>query len=120
MVKIFRAKEIEAKSDNGSIFEREIVSDKFGVKNFFVHLESLSPGGNSKYHYHEKKETVFFVLKGNARLFIDDEEYEVGPEDVIIISPGEKHMIKEVLSEEEFTFLEVGSPILEDKIFVDD
>ena len=121
MVLVFNAREVEAKaSRNGKRSERELISEECGVRNFFVHLESLrSNSGPTSYHYHKTKETVLFVLKGRARLLLEGREHEVGPNAVIVIKPGERHGILEVLGEEEFEFLEIGAPPIEDRVLVE-
>ncbi|MEM3574610.1 MAG: cupin domain-containing protein [Candidatus Bathyarchaeia archaeon] len=118
MVLVFHAKEAKAKtSKDGGRSERELVSEERGVRKFFIHLESLRPGaGPTGYHYHKAKETVLFVLRGRGRLLLEGAEYEVGPYQVIVIRPGERHGILEVLGEEEFEFLEIGAPPVEDRV----
>jgi mannose-6-phosphate isomerase-like protein (cupin superfamily) len=118
MVLVFDAREVEAKvSRDGGRSERELISEERGVKNFFVHLESLKPrSGPTSYHYHKTKETVLFILKGRARVLLEGEEREVGPNAVIVIRPGERHGILEVLGEEDFEFLEIGAPPIEDRV----
>ncbi len=121
MVLVFHAEEARAKtSEDKRRSERELASEEHGVKNFFIHLESLSPGaGPTGYHYHKVKETVFFVLRGRGKLLLEGAEYEVGPNHVIVMRPGERHGILEVLGEEEFEFLEVGAPPVEDRVPVE-
>lgn len=118
MVLVFHAREArERASEGGGRSERELVSAERGVKNFFIHLESLRPGaGPTGYHYHRVKETVLFVLRGRGRLLLEGAEYEVGPNHVIVIGPGERHRILEALGEEDFEFLEIGAPPVEDRV----
>jgi uncharacterized cupin superfamily protein len=76
MVSVFDAREVEATvSEDGKRSERELVSAERGVKNFFIHLESLKPrGGPTGYHYHGEKETVPFVLRGRGKLLLEGVE----------------------------------------------
>lgn len=55
---------------------------------------SLTAGQSMSYHYHEHREEVWTVIKGNGKVVIDDIEQEVTVGDVVSISAGCKHTLK--------------------------
>ena len=42
-------------------------------------------------HRHERKHETFFILKGQVRMVIDEEERVMQPGDVLVMAPGKKH-----------------------------
>lgn len=54
---------------------------------------SIAPNGGSREHYHLQMEEVYYLLKGQARLTINDETRTVEPGDTIVIPPGARHKI---------------------------
>ena len=45
-------------------------------------------------HYHRKRESIFFILQGKAKAIIEGKEYDIEPNTVIYIPPGEKHAFR--------------------------
>ncbi len=45
-------------------------------------------------HYHRKRESIFFVLQGKGKAIIEGKEYDIEPNTVIYIPPGEKHAFR--------------------------
>lgn len=58
-----------------------------------VKQELMPPDTAEHPHYHKRATQVFFILKGRAVFIIEDEEYELKPEQGIEIKPGQKHFI---------------------------
>lgn len=77
---------------------------------------SLMPGHGLHYHSHEYRDEVWTVVSGIGRAFIDGNERQIKPGDVITMNAGTKHT---VLAETEMSIIEVqmGTDInVEDKI----
>jgi mannose-6-phosphate isomerase-like protein (cupin superfamily) len=53
----------------------------------------IAPGGRARDHYHHQMEEVYYILRGQAQLTVDDETSTVGPGDTIVIAPGAHHKI---------------------------
>ena len=51
------------------------------------------PGTASLEHYHTEAEEVYFVLSGKGGVRVDGETHSIGPGDVVIITPGERHKV---------------------------
>ena len=47
-------------------------------------------------HYHRKRESIFFVLQGKGKAIIEGKEYDIEPNTVIYIPPGERHSFRNV------------------------
>ena len=45
-------------------------------------------------HFHRKRESIFFVLQGKGKAIIEGKEYDIEPNTVIYIPPGEKHTFR--------------------------
>jgi mannose-6-phosphate isomerase-like protein (cupin superfamily) len=45
------------------------------------------------YHRHENADEFFYIISGTGTSVIDDEEYEIGPGDVIFIPHGVNHIM---------------------------
>ncbi|MFC1946280.1 cupin domain-containing protein [Chloroflexota bacterium] len=79
----------------------------------------MGPGHQNAYHYHEKHESIFFVLGGEATVIVEDKEYVLKSNDVMYVAPGEKHQIINK-SDQVYRYLEfqIPSPDMADNIKV--
>jgi mannose-6-phosphate isomerase-like protein (cupin superfamily) len=50
-------------------------------------------GTASLEHYHTEAEEVYFVLSGQGGIRVDGETRTIGPGDVVVIVPGERHKV---------------------------
>ena len=69
--------------------KRVVIGPKQGAPNFVMRVIDMPPGA-SYYHSHDWEHEVF-VLSGEAVLVSEDGEKQVKPNDVIYITPYEKH-----------------------------
>jgi mannose-6-phosphate isomerase-like protein (cupin superfamily) len=51
----------------------------------------VADGQTCPYHKHQKKHETFFVLKGQVRMIVDDEEKMLEEGDVLVMPPGQRH-----------------------------
>jgi mannose-6-phosphate isomerase-like protein (cupin superfamily) len=49
------------------------------------------PGTASQEHYHTEAEEVYFVLEGQGGVRVDGQTRTIGPGDVVVIVPGQRH-----------------------------
>ncbi|MCD6563919.1 MAG: cupin domain-containing protein [Thermoproteales archaeon] len=47
-----------------------------------------------KEHFHKERDEIYFIIKGEGKLKIDEEEEKVKTGDVILIQKGSKHALK--------------------------
>lgn len=73
-------------------------------------------GKNSSYHYHNLRDEVWTIVRGEGELALDDSITRVKAGDIIHLPAGKKHGIR-ALSELEFIEVQTGSGI-SDKDFV--
>ena len=60
------------------------------MEGIFVVFPGIRHG---RYHYHEKREGIFVILSGKARMKVEGKDYPIEAGDIIYLSPGEKHTI---------------------------
>ena len=51
------------------------------------------PGTCSQEHYHTEAEEVYYVLEGQGAVRVDGETRLIGPGDVVVIVPGQRHKV---------------------------
>ena len=51
------------------------------------------PGTSSQEHYHTQAEEVYYVLEGRGGVRLDGETRAIGPGDVVVIVPGQRHKV---------------------------
>ena len=95
-------------------------------RNSCIRLQSLAearlpPGARTQPHYHPRTEEIYYVLRGQGRMKLEESEREVGPGDAIAIPPGARHTIS-ALGTEPLVFLCCCAPPYEheDTVLVDD
>jgi mannose-6-phosphate isomerase-like protein (cupin superfamily) len=54
---------------------------------------TIPAGGTVTEHFHKTTEEFYYILSGTGLMKIEDEVREVGPEDTVIILPGQRHKI---------------------------
>jgi mannose-6-phosphate isomerase-like protein (cupin superfamily) len=90
-----------------------------GAEKHSVAVVVIPPGGSSAGHYHNVAEETYYILRGTARMVIDEASFELAPGQVCLIQPLERHQIFNV-GEEELEFIAVCAPpwVAEDSVFV--
>lgn len=76
----------------------------------------LKPNDRLGKHYHNEVEETFFLLEGNAKMIINDEEILAQPGDAFQLSPKDTHDIFNH-TDKDAKFIFIKAPFLpEDKI----
>lgn len=95
-------------------------------RNSCIRLQSLAearlpPGARTQPHFHPRTEEIYYILRGQGRMKLEEVEREVGPGDAIAIPPGARHTIL-ALGTEPLVFLCCCAPPYEheDTVLVDD
>ena len=57
---------------------------------------TLEVGGLIGEHIHTRTEEIYFIVSGRARMWLDDEEREVGPGDLIMTPLNGRHSIENI------------------------
>lgn len=72
----------------------------------------IPPQCMSRLHYHPVAEETYYMLKGQAKMVIDDKTYYFNPGDAVLIQQNEKHQIFSV-GDVDLEFLVVCAPAWE-------
>jgi quercetin dioxygenase-like cupin family protein len=80
-----------------------LVGSDEGSANFHLRYFAVQPGGYTSLDQHAHDHGVY-ILHGRARLRLGEEEFELGPGDVVYISGNEVHQFF-ALEKEPFGFL---------------
>ena len=81
-----------------------------GTKNLWMGISQVEPNSRSNRHSHPHKEEVFFVLSGEGRITVAEEEFEVGEGSCVYVPTGEEHQLVNTQSDEVLRVLSVTSP----------
>jgi mannose-6-phosphate isomerase-like protein (cupin superfamily) len=78
--------------------DRSIIRELASPTNSGLTRHSLAeirhpPGTASLEHFHTEAEEVYFVLSGQGGIRVDGETHTIGPGDVVVITPGERHKV---------------------------
>lgn len=81
----------------------------------------IPPNCSSQLHYHPEAEESYYILKGQAKMVIDNDENLVRTGDVIFIKPLQKHQIF-TDGDEPVEFLAICAPAWEpnNSVFIDE
>jgi quercetin dioxygenase-like cupin family protein len=74
----------------------------------------LKKGYRCSYHYHKKKDEVFYILTGSILLELNGEEYFMSAGSAVRVFPGDKHRFTGIT---DATILEISTQHFEDDSF---
>lgn len=74
-----------------------------------VKQESMPKGTQEKLHFHAKAQQFFFILKGTATFYLEDEKHIVSHHQGVQIRPNTKHCIANE-TDEQLDFLVISQP----------
>ncbi|PTT41535.1 cupin domain-containing protein [Chryseobacterium sp. HMWF028] len=74
-----------------------------------IKQEKMPAGTSERLHYHKVAEQFFYILKGEAVMYINEEKFLIKQGESISIAPGSAHFIFNE-SSEEIEFLVVSNP----------
>src|SRR5437868_5894458 len=93
---------------------REILAPRnSGVARQSLAEATLPPGAATQAHLHPRTEELYYILRGEALMAIEQEQRRVGAGDAIAIPPGQRHQIRNT-GAEELVFLCCCVPAYED------
>lgn len=85
-----------------------------------VKLESLPPDTREKLHFHAKAQQFFFILKGTATFYVDDNMEVLSEHNGILVTAETRHYIANQ-SSTELRFLVISQPAINsDRINIED
>jgi quercetin dioxygenase-like cupin family protein len=99
----------------GDTYRFDLLTPEKGAKQLGGFLVIIPPGGEIPYHYHEKRESLIFLISGEATETVEGKAYHVKSGDILSIPAGEKHKIVN-RSDKNLRYLEFFTPIDQDFI----
>ncbi len=73
--------------------DRYVVKDNNLLKNLVVSSTDLKPMKSTSGHKHEGQEEVYFFVKGNGRMELNEKEINVKEGDTVLIEDGVFHRV---------------------------
>lgn len=118
-MKVFHTEEmIQIENPTPGVRHRlKILTEEQNAKALAGHFSILFPGGNVPNHYHEKRESLIFLIAGELMEILEGKEIPLKAGDVIFIPAGEKHKM-ENRSDRDARYIEFFTPIQSDVIVV--
>lgn len=77
----------------------------------------IRKGTRSSLHYHVQKDELFYLVRGEITVVVEDQEVHMKPGDSLCISPGQPHRI---IPKEDSLILELATCMFGDVIRLDD
>jgi len=112
---IFHKKDVDSPlvTEHGEIIY-ELIGREVGeaTDRHSVAVVVIPPGKASLRHYHPETEESYFILKGQARMILDDEEAALAPGQAVLIQPPKPHKIINI-GETDLEFLAICVPAWE-------
>lgn len=99
----------------GEMYRTDLLMPENGAKQLGGFLVIIPPGGEMPYHYHEKRESLIFLIKGEATETVEGKDYPIKSGDILFIRAGEKHKIVN-RSDKDLRYLEFFTPLDQDFI----
>jgi mannose-6-phosphate isomerase-like protein (cupin superfamily) len=92
MSKIFKVKEAR-KSTNPGVSDMYWLADKdLGATKFMaVEYEYVPNFSTKRIHYHERRESAYIILEGEAKIHLNGKEHTLHPGEVAYLSPKDIH-----------------------------
>ena len=73
--------------------DRYIVKDNKMLHNLVVSSTQLNPNKQTTGHNHKGQEEVYFFIRGNGEMQLDDDKFSVEPGDIALIKDGVFHKV---------------------------
>jgi len=73
--------------------DRRSISDEAELATLAAAVYEMDPGEQlpRSYHYHERREELFYVRSGTLTVETPEQSYELGPDEVFVAEPDSPH-----------------------------
>jgi quercetin dioxygenase-like cupin family protein len=99
----------------GEIYRLDLLTLEKRAKALGGFLVIIPPGGEMRYHYHEKRESLLVLIQGEAIETVEGKAYHVKSGDILFVPAGEKHKIANP-SDKNLQYIEFFTPLDQDFI----
>ena len=83
----------ERKADDDTQFKVLTSYELNGSRDLMFGICKWEPGEKHLMHYHEIESEIYYVLKGRAKITVDDDVIDAEPGTTIYMPPGTKHKV---------------------------
>jgi mannose-6-phosphate isomerase-like protein (cupin superfamily) len=91
---VINRNQIDAYTGDDGAIVRELASPRNSALTGHSLAEIRHPPGTaSQEHYHTEAEEVYYVLAGQGGIRVDGETRPIGPGDVVVVVPGQRHKV---------------------------
>jgi quercetin dioxygenase-like cupin family protein len=107
--RLLRAKDAYWRKSNQMRVLNTDLAKQLEAKNLGARLWRLRPGEASTRHHHSEEEELYVLLEGAGRVRVEDEVYELGVLDAMVVEP---HAVRQLFNDTEADalWLVVGAP----------
>lgn len=93
----------------GQISHLLLAKGQFGASNLAITWVEGAPGSEQLLHAHAESEQVYVIVRGRGLMRVAEESRQVGPGDLIFISPAAQHSIRNI-ADEPLVYVSATSP----------
>ncbi len=120
MSRIFNVSEAKKTSRPGVSDTYVLVNKDLGASKLVALEYEYHPDFSTKrVHYHERRESAYIVLEGEARIHLNGEEHLLHAGDIAYLSPKDIHGVVGS-GPEGFKMIEIWAPPEEDIVYLED
>ena len=84
---------LPSQDENNSLQEVMGLKAIIHYENFSIAKTILKPGAQVDRHFHQTSDEIYLIIAGSGTMQVDEESFQLGAGEVILISPGEKHKV---------------------------
>jgi len=77
----------------GKTYRQDTLTKEHDAKELGGLFGIMVAGAQGEYHYHNQRESLLFIISGEAAECVDGKEHPIKAGDILFIRPGEKHTI---------------------------
>lgn len=120
MSRIFKVKDAKKVTNPGVSDVYWLVDKDVGAAKMMAVLYEYQPNFSTKrVHYHERRESAYIVLGGEARVHLNGEDHVLHPGDVAYLSPKDIHGVVGS-GPKGLKMIEIWAPQEKDVIYIED
>ncbi len=120
MSKVFKIGEARKVENPGVNVTRWLVDKEVGAANLSAVVYDYVPNFEQKrLHYHERRESAYVILAGEAKIRLNGKVLTLGPESCVFVKPGDVHAVVGA-GKDGLRLLEIWSPMDRDIVYTDE
>lgn len=90
---------------------------KIETQNLDLRILEIKPNTATSKHHHLKSESIFYILYGKVEMEINDSIISLQQGDVVVVEPGETHLLKNTGNDKSFVIEAMSPPFTKTDIY---